>query len=93
LIGNPIWSSLSGSQDSYWLAIHLYAADVLVVPYPESALVRLRLHDEVARSCGWWWPYKETCICTDRPETLEWNGASPPQFWRVRYRDGFEVKP
>jgi hypothetical protein len=65
---------------------------VLMVPYQESDIAKLRLHDEVARSCGWWWPYEKVCICTDRPEILEWDDASPPKLKHVRYRDGFEVK-
>jgi hypothetical protein len=89
----PLYKSIGGSHESYWIAYHLYNADVLNVPYIAVALQDLLLHDAVARSCGWWWPYRKVCFCTDRPEILEWTGDDPPKLRRVRYRDGFEVKP
>jgi hypothetical protein len=88
--GISLWDAIKGSQEVNWIAHHLYVDDVIRVPYPVEDLVKLRFHDEVARSCGWWWPYEGWCICTDRPEILEWDDASPPKLRRVRYRDGFE---
>jgi hypothetical protein len=82
-----------GVQESYWVAFHLYGHEVLGVPYQERSVRRLYLYDEVVRSCGWWWPYPEVCICTDRPALLEWTEESPPKLRRVRYRDGWEVTP
>lgn len=82
---------MGGSQEVYWVAHYLYGHEVLAVPYPSSAVRRLYLHDEVARSCGWWCPYSTICICTDRPELLEWTEDQPPRLRRVRYRDGWEV--
>lgn len=93
LLRGALGASLGGNQESYWVAYHLYGHDVLAVPYSESAVQWLHLHDELVRSCGWWWPYLELCVCTDRPELLEWTEEVPPKLRRVRYRDGWEVAP
>jgi hypothetical protein len=78
-----------------WVALYRYAADVLLVPYRSSDLEKLHLHDEVARSCGYWAAYEEICFCVDRPELFEleesWCVAGPRFPKHVRYRDGFEI--
>jgi hypothetical protein len=81
-------------QQSYWIAHHIYAAEVLGVPYQAEHLQKLYLHDEVVRSCNDWWPYEGTCICIERPEIVEWcTFDDPPTLQRVVYRDGFEGRP
>ncbi len=85
--------SLGGSQEAYWVGHHVYCLRVLCVPYSDDEVRRLLWHDEIVRSCGWWWPYQDRCVCTDRPEVLEWNDETPPKLRRVRYRDGWEVAP
>jgi hypothetical protein len=89
---DSIFYALSGSGDGFWISHYIYMIYVLMVPSLETELARLRLHDEVARSCGWWWPGDEMCICTDRPEIFDLSNETPYQFLRLRYRDGFEVK-
>ncbi len=89
--GVSLLASLRGAQESYWMGHHVYCCRVLCVPYRDDNVRQLLCHDEVARSCGWWWPYQYRCICTDRPEVLEWNDETPPKLRRVRYRDGWEV--
>jgi hypothetical protein len=86
-------NALKGNLGYWRLAEHRYAEEVLSVPYRDDALNALRLYDEVALSCGWWWPFEEVCICTDRPEIIEWTDAKTPKLKRLRYRDGFEVVP
>ncbi len=95
--GDSLWDSLRvslrGTQEAYWVGHHLYCLRVLCVPYRDDYVRRMLWHDEVVRSCGWWWPYQDRCICTDRPEVLEWTDETPLMLRRVRYRDGWEVAP
>jgi hypothetical protein len=92
LVDDAIGNSIAGSHESSCLLQYFCAADLIGVTFREEDLVQLRLHEEVARSCGWWWPYEGLCVCTDRPEILEWDDDSPPKLKHVRYRDGFEWK-
>ncbi len=104
-LGSSLWSSLvdstgaspvdsmRGAQEAFWVAHHVYCLRVLCVPYRDDDVRRLLCNDEVVRSCGWWWPYRHRCVCTDRPEVLEWTDETPPKLRRVRYRDGWELKP
>ncbi len=92
-LGDSIRGSIWGTQEAYWVGHHVYCLRVLCVPYRDADVRRLLWHDEVVRSCGWWWPYRHRCVCTDRPEVLEWTDAAPPKLRRVRYRDGWEVAP
>ena len=45
-----------------------------------------------AQSAGWWWPFSETCVITDRPSRLEHNGTllHCDDGPAIAYRDGAE---
>lgn len=90
-LGSSLGNWLGGSQEAYCVSHYIYGHEVLSVPYSYVAECKLYLRDEVVRSCGWWWPYSEVCICTDRPELLEWTEEQPPKLRRVCYRDGWGV--
>ena len=47
---------------------------------------------ELARSCGWWWPFEDIVILTERPvDLIVGTDLAPGKGWRLRYRDGFEL--
>jgi hypothetical protein len=49
---------------------------------------------EIARSCGWWWPYTGVAILTDRPCHLSRDDQGrlhDPLDAAIKYRDGWGV--
>ena len=59
-----------------------------------EAVERMRGIMQVAQSAGWWWPFAETCVITDRPSRMEFDGqrllhseAGPS----ISFRDGWEL--
>ena len=73
------------------LARARYHLDILNTPLDAKLVEEFRLHDLISRLVGWWWPHREICICTARPELIEWTEDEPPRIRRVRYRDGWVV--
>ncbi len=73
----------------------------LGVEYPADAAEALDLWDEIGRSCGWWWPYEEVCIISDRPITLNTEPRPNAQYGErqlhcndaaaIEFSDGFKV--
>ncbi|MEV6279362.1 DUF6745 domain-containing protein [Nocardia sp. NPDC051832] len=60
---------------------------------------RITLWEQVARSCGWWWPQPEVCVISERPvlartEVSDERGELRlhcPDGPALRYRDGWTV--
>lgn len=90
----PLSGSFWGQHEAHWIAFYLFCADVLGVEYEPKRDKQLRLWAEVARSCGWWWPYRGSCVISERPEVqkLDERGlvhcSDGPA---IRCRDGWEV--
>lgn len=89
LIGRQTWECCFGQHDAAWLSYYDYLSRLGL----QEADKVLGLK-KVARSAGWWWPYKNMCIITDRPRVLNRenrlylhneNGAA------IEYSDGFSV--
>lgn len=72
LSGNVAWDSVAehlskcgyGSMDAHYLGFLDY-----------GTMMGFQLHDTggiaaVAKSAGWWWPFKDLCIITPRPKKL-----------------------
>jgi hypothetical protein len=94
----------AGDKIGYWLhgfvrGQHdlgpLSAYDSLKRAAPElTGPERLRGHMQVARSAGWWWPFRGAVILTERPRTLhhdEQGRLHHPHGPALRYPDGFGV--
>lgn len=91
-VRGQVWDQVSravyGCHDAAWLAFYDTFARFGIDTSRLNGLKR------VAGSAGWWWPFTDAVILTDRPEHLSWdaqqrlhNDTGPA----VRYRDGFEV--
>jgi hypothetical protein len=88
-----VWTtSLWGQQDAYWVAYYLYGAEIGAT-YREDDRAVLDLWAELCRSCMWWWPYRDVCIVSDRPEMIRFDGdrLHNPDGPAVRFRDGWSV--
>jgi hypothetical protein len=86
-----------GQEQSYWLAYYTFARDVLGVSFEAEKSHDLDLWCEVAKSCGWWWPFEGLCIAAGRPEQVSWEPGRMPERLHaengpaLRYRDGWSV--
>jgi hypothetical protein len=85
---------LRGHQESDWIEQFLFDRNVLGIGFDPLLSERLVVWGELARSCLWWWPYRQICIVSERPaeiHTLDGeylhNDAGPA----VRFRDGWSV--
>lgn len=78
----------TGSHEAHWLQLYDYARKDGFKLDDLSGLI------ESARHCGWWWPFEQFCIVTDRPKLLAID--SEGRFHRAtgpsaEYRDGWRV--
>ena len=79
-----------GQHDASWLAFYSFFADEcdLKSAQPVKPLAELCAH------CGWWWPFDELCIFSERPKVLSLNqrgllhNETGPA---IQFRDNFSV--
>ncbi len=94
--GNPLEDGrFWGGHESAWIAFYLWGATIGAT-YTGADAVKLRLWSDVAQSCGWWWPYENECVISDRPDIVSWSDEPRPRIHSitgpaVRYRDGHEL--
>jgi hypothetical protein len=91
LLRGATLDAILGQHDAPWLSLvealgHLDPGD-----HPGTALTGLA---EVARSAGWWWPYENLVIVSERP--LELHRDEPGRLHRgdgpaLAYADGFAL--
>ncbi len=104
-LGDNLWANLGankikyidtywwGQMDSYWIAYYRFCESVLGLDYGQDASNRLKMMDDIAQACGWWYPRDGLCIVCDRPESISKKGirlhndAGPA----IRFRDGYSV--
>jgi hypothetical protein len=91
ILGECWW----GQQESYWIAFYKFAEEVLGVKYEKEE--DLELWSQIAQSCGWWWPYKDVCIISERPKEVNWETTrAQPRLHKddgpaINFRDGYSV--
>ena len=59
--------------------------------YSDKQNEQLDSHCKIMRSCGWWYPFDDFCIITDRPEAIlrdDQNRLHCETGMALRYRDG-----
>jgi hypothetical protein len=75
-----------GQWDASWIAFYEFGRRI-GVQYEESTAQALDAYIAIAQSAGWWWPYKDVCIMTDRPTEI----IRDPQS-RLHNEDGPALK-
>lgn len=91
--------ALWGQQEAGWIAFHDARRRIGVAGFTEEAAEQLDLWATLARSCGWWWPYRRVCLVSDRPVVVAmqpWPGRDAHRLHcadgpALRFRDGWEV--
>jgi hypothetical protein len=79
-----------GFQDANWLAFYDFFDKVINL----ESVIEVRPYCELAKDCGWWLPYKEAIILTEKPEQIHFNAqdvlhnSNGPA---VKFRDGVSI--
>jgi hypothetical protein len=60
------WENGYGQHDAGWLSYYDFVERIGV-----KGTEPLRGLQQLAKSCGWFWPYEKICVLTDRPVKLE----------------------
>ena len=87
-VGAQVWAAVYGAHDAAWLGFYDFFHRHFDLAGKASGLM------EVAKNCGWVWPFAGAAIITDRPATIFFDDekrlhcASGPA---IEYRDGFTV--
>jgi hypothetical protein len=79
-----------GSQDADWLSWFAFWSKEMALKCGRQ-LYGLRAVNE---TCGWWWPFENVCIVTDRPAAIHFDAEGRLHSAAVPallYRDGFGV--
>jgi hypothetical protein len=80
-------------MDAYWWGYYDGGRRVGAI-YPPAANEALDAHCTVVRSVGWWYPFNDFCIITDRPEIIsrdDQNRLHSEVGPAVSYRDGYAL--
>jgi hypothetical protein len=97
---NVLYECFWGQQEAYWVAFYDVPREMGLVTYSDEDTERLAWWKDITLSSGWWWPYEEMCVISDRPELIateytdterdvvRLHSATGPS---VRYRDGWEI--
>jgi hypothetical protein len=88
-----IYTYFWGSQEAYWVAYYDFAR-YLGCKYPAKEENQLNGFIDIINACGWWYPYTETCIISERPIKLFLNDNLLPHCdggpaWE--FSDGFKI--
>ena len=60
-----LWGQLDPWGDAYWCALYTRAYAIANITSPQLAALT-----QAIQSLGWWWPYRDTAILTDRPTAI-----------------------
>jgi hypothetical protein len=64
-----VFTSAWGQLDAYWVAFHVFCKEIGIIYEPRDDKL-LELWAQTVRSCFWWWPFKELCIISERPNYI-----------------------
>ena len=82
-----------GQHEAYWVGHYAFMREIGIT-YTKSDDRLLRLHEEVCRSCGWFWPYENICIISDRQTAVNKDDRGRlhnPGGPALAFRDGYSL--
>lgn len=83
---NQLYKAVYGQHDASWLSFYDFFKEM----FPEE-VKPLEGQMEIAQSAGWWWPFNDVCLLTDRPMELHRDAEYRLHFEKgpaLLYRDG-----
>lgn len=84
------WRAIRGQHDAGWLAFY----DFFRTECGIEETQKLNGITKVAKSAGWWWPFENICVITERPNALHRDGQGRLHCEdgpALSYPDGFGV--
>ena len=90
-VRDSVWDSVWGQHEAYWLAFYdffRHECGLIEDTKPAEALT------DLAKSCGWIFPYKEVCLASERHVICRLNDAGVIHAENgpaIAYPDGFEI--
>jgi len=94
--GSPFWSFRLGQAEKHWVITYLFVNSMKTLLAPSQVRV-LQLWLTIMRSCGWWWPWSNLVIISERPEWISYGGEGQKTGFHcehgpaIRFRDGFAL--
>jgi hypothetical protein len=78
-----------GSHDAAWLGFYQYFLEVLKIEACEKLIPLM----DLSKEGGWFYPYKNICVITERPSEIHMDGNRIHKDGgpAIRYPDGFSV--
>jgi len=89
---NNISNIVFGQHDADWLSFYDFFSRCESVTIPE--IEKLRPAMTIAKNAGWWWPFEDICIVTERPIAVHLDAAKrlhAEECPAVEYADGWGV--
>ena len=101
-VGDQVWDQVRaqvgaqvsragyGHHDAGWLAFYAYFADAAGI----ADAMQLEPLSRLSAAAGWWWPFSDLCIITDRPAELHRDAEHRLHCetgMAIKYRDGWGV--
>ena len=89
-VGDQVNRAAYGQHDANWLAFYEFFGSVTGL----TCVNPLRGMNEIAQSCGWWWPFERAVILTERPSEIHRDDANRLHGEKrpaLLYRDGFAI--
>ena len=88
-VRDSVWDFIYGSHDAPWLSFYNYFLEIFNLKCCEKLIPLM----ELAKNSGWWLPYSNIAICSEKPEIIKLKDGrihcdGGPA---IRYRDGFSV--
>ncbi len=89
-VGAQVYRAAYGQHDAGWLSFFHFFAKACGLEIAD----RLRGLNEVAQSAGWWWPFANAVILTERPTEIHRNAENRlhnDAGAALLYADGFAI--
>ncbi len=87
LVGQQTWECGFGNHDVGWLAYYVFLRQIGI-----KGIKPLLGLEKLTKSCGWWWPYENICLLTERPVELNRDNRGrlhSETKMAVKYADGW----
>lgn len=89
-VSNQLYYGALGQQDAHWIAFWEFFNEWKKIDLEEIKGIReLAI---LARQIGWWWPFDEVCIISERPVAIHLDAAGRlhcEDDMAVKYADGW----
>jgi hypothetical protein len=94
LEGSSVKDFCFGQHDLYWIEYYYYLDKAMIMKLQGQLLQKLEGIRKISRNSGWYLPYEDVCILSERPSEMHFDENNKPHNESgpaIKYRDGFSV--